>query len=321
MYSRTEALQVVYLPDGTIFDEESIGEDNILDPDFEPVVNQDDDGNYLSDSSVVEEQISQVTKTVDSILNVEVHKSTVPQEDTNHETNQIATDQPGPSTSANRQQFTWRQRKPASAEVDPNYAGAYFSPPPNQISSPKWYFDHFMDRSVFELMAEQSNLYAAEKNTPLLNSTLAEMEQFSGMHILMTVVRMPSYHKYWEKPTRYEPIAGVMGRKRFDHLRTYLHLNNNDSMKQKDEPGYDPIFKFCPVLEKVRQNCLKIEPHEKHSVDEQMIPNKGRIGMKQYVKNQPCKWGIKVLFRADIRVHHLPHKIKNVISNLPFFWW
>ena len=54
-------------------------------------------------------KISQDMKTVDSILNVEVHKSTVPQEDTNHETNQTATDQPGPSTSTNQQQFTWRQ--------------------------------------------------------------------------------------------------------------------------------------------------------------------------------------------------------------------
>ena len=56
MYSRTEALQMVYLPDGTISDEESIGEDSILDPDFESIVNQDDDGNHLSDSSVDEEQ-------------------------------------------------------------------------------------------------------------------------------------------------------------------------------------------------------------------------------------------------------------------------
>ena len=68
----------------------------------------------------------------------------------------------------NRQQFSWRLRKPASAEVDPTFTGPDFSPPLDELPSPKWYFDQFMDQSVFELMAEESNIYAAEKNTPLL---------------------------------------------------------------------------------------------------------------------------------------------------------
>lgn len=30
------------------------------------------------------------------------------------------------------------------------------------------------------------------------------------------------------------------------------------------------------------------------SVDEQMIPYKGKLGLKVYMKNKPTKWGIKV---------------------------
>ncbi|KAI5092252.1 piggyBac transposable element-derived protein 3-like [Silurus meridionalis] len=91
-----------------------------------------------------------------------------------------------------------------------------------------------------------------------------------------------------------------MGRKRFDNLRTYIHMNDNTNVKQKGEPGYDPLFKVRPVLEKVRANCLKVEPEENHSIDEQMIPFKGKIGMKQYIKNKPHKWGIKVFTRAGV---------------------
>ena len=128
------------------------------------------------------------------------------------------------------------------------------------------------------------------------------MEQFIGMHIVIKVVRLPSYRKQRKKSTLDEPElnAGVMGRKRFDHLKTYLHLNNNNNMKEKDEPGYDPLFQVYPVFEKMRQTLLKIEPQEKNSVDEQMIPYKERISMKQYMKNKPCKWRIKVFFLADI---------------------
>lgn len=157
-----------------------------------------------------------------------------------------------------------------------------------------------MDKSVFEHISHQSNLYAAMKNGPELKTTPSEIEQFIGLHILMTVVRMPSYRMYWQTATRYDPIATVMERKRFDNLRTYIHMNDNTNVKQKGEPGYDPLFKVRPVLEKVRANCLKVEPEENHSIDEQMIPFKGKIGMKQYIKNKPHKLGIKVFTRAGV---------------------
>ncbi|KAI5629009.1 piggyBac transposable element-derived protein 3-like, partial [Silurus asotus] len=161
-------------------------------------------------------------------------------------------------------------------------------------------FDQFMDKSVFEHISNQSNLYAVMKNGPELKTTPSEIEQFIGLHILMTVVCMPSYRMYWQTATRYDPIATVMGCKRFDNLRTYIHMNDNTNVKQKGEPGYDPLFKVRPVLEKDRANCLKVEPEENHSIDEQMIPFKGKIGMKQYIKNKPHKWGIKVFTRAGV---------------------
>ena len=42
-YNRDEALQIIYMPDGTIFDDESIPDDNILDPDFMSVMTKYDD--------------------------------------------------------------------------------------------------------------------------------------------------------------------------------------------------------------------------------------------------------------------------------------
>ena len=35
------------------------------------------------------------------------------------------------------------------------------------------------------------------------------------------------------------------------------------------------------------------------AVDEAMIPFKGRLGFKQYMKDKPSKWGIKVFVIAD----------------------
>ena len=39
--------------------------------------------------------------------------------------------------------------------------------------------------------------------------------------------------------------------------------------------------------------------HQQCSVDEAMIPFKGRLAFNQYMKDKPTKWGIKVFVLAD----------------------
>ena len=39
--------------------------------------------------------------------------------------------------------------------------------------------------------------------------------------------------------------------------------------------------------------------HQEYMIDEALIPLKGRLAFKQYMKAMPTKWGIKVLVLAD----------------------
>ncbi|KAJ0000608.1 hypothetical protein NQD34_012450 [Periophthalmus magnuspinnatus] len=278
---------MVCLPHGALSDTESISDDEIGNTDFAPEL-------YESDLDY-DEPLAAISRDNPNHLDVEIHNVHA-----DNDTEVPDDDEPQPDPAPVNKEFSWRQRKPPAADIDSSFQGPAFSPPPEEIPSPKWYFDQFMDKSVFEHISHQSNLYAVMKNGPELKTTPSEMEQFIGLHILMTVVRMPSYRLYWQTATRYDPVATVMGRKRFDHLRTYIHMNDNTNVKQKGEPGYDPLFKVRPVLEKVRANCLKVEPEENHSIDEQMIPFKGKTGIKQYIKNKPKKWGLKVFTRAGV---------------------
>ncbi|KAJ4438316.1 hypothetical protein ANN_14258 [Periplaneta americana] len=109
---------------------------------------------------------------------------------------------------------------------------------------------------------------------------------------------MPSYRMYWADATRFSPIADVMVRNRFDKLRTYFHVNDNSNMKARDDPNYDKLFKVRPFIDRTRTSFLETEPEGYNSVDELIIPFKGRSSLKQYVKNKPHKWGIKVFARA-----------------------
>ena len=82
----------------------------------------------------------------------------------------------------------------------------------------------------------------------------------------------------------------------------YAHFNNNDEMKAKHDPNYDPLFKVRPLLDSLREQLKKVEQGERQCIDEQMIPFKGRSSLKQYLKKTK-KMGVQSL-----------HKVRN-------FWY
>jgi hypothetical protein len=103
---------------------------------------------------------------------------------------------------------------------------------------------------------------------------------------------------YWINATRYGRIADIMSRNRFDALRRFLHINNNENMKPREDSQYDKLFKVRPFIESLNNNFAKIEQEEHDSVDEMMIPFKGRSSLKQYVRNKPHKCGVKFFARC-----------------------
>ena len=66
------------------------------------------------------------------------------------------------------------------------------------------------------------------------------------------------------------------------------------------QPGYDLLYKVRKHLDLVTPKLeSEYNPHESMSVDEAMIPFKGRLGFKQYMKDKPTKWGIKVFVLSE----------------------
>ena len=118
------------MPDGALSDAESVPDD---------------------EASLDDEDLEQIARDVPTHLNVQVHK--VPQHAYIVSDDKSDADARPVSATLNRQQFTWRNRKPHTAEVDATFQGPIFSPPPDNLPSTKWYFDKFMDKSVFEWIA------------------------------------------------------------------------------------------------------------------------------------------------------------------------
>lgn len=89
---------------------------------------------------------------------------------------------------------------------------------PDQLSSPCSYFTRFFDEELFQLIAEQTNLYSCQLRGTSINTNPDEVRSFIGMKLVMGIVKMPSVDDYWSEGTRYQKIANVMSVKRFQCL-------------------------------------------------------------------------------------------------------
>ena len=108
---------------------------------------------------------------------------------------------------------------------------------------------------------------------------------------------------YWSTQRRFvcPGIWEIMTLTRFQQIFRFLHLaNSNDQITDPGDPRYDRLFKVRNLVDLLSPSFLsQYNTHEQLSVDEAMIPFKGRLGFKQYMKDKPTKWGIKVFVLSD----------------------
>jgi len=177
-----------------------------------------------------------------------------------------------------------------------NYSFNYnMSDPPTQPHTPLEYFKQLFDSKIIENIVCQTNLYSVQKNVNSINTNSNEIEQFFGMHMCMSVIKMPAYRMYWAQHTKYSMISDIMSCNRFTALHTHVHFNDNTNCLPYTDINHDKLFKIRPFIDAIQHNFKLIEPEEHLAIDELIIiPFKGRSTMKQYNKSKPHKWGIKM---------------------------
>lgn len=175
------------------------------------------------------------------------------------------------------------------------------------------YFKSLLSRDIINNIVIQTNLYAnqervdprtkASKKTKNWTDTSAEeIEAFIGMLIIMGIHRLPHVSNYWSSDPilGVESVSKVMPLKRFKKLVENIHLNDNSTAIPKGQDGYDKLHKLRPLIMSLNENCSTEYEHSNMlSVDESMIPFKGRSSIKQYMPMKPIKRGYKVWCLAD----------------------
>lgn len=169
-----------------------------------------------------------------------------------------------------------------------------FHPPMNTVTktgSPLRYFSQYFPGIVFEEMSEKTNLYAVQENVAHFPATNPnEMKKFVGIMIMMGNLQYPRVRLYWDSKLGIPFISQCMTLNRFFKLRNCVHIVDS----RKNPNNNDRIWKVRPWYNYLRRRCLDLPLETNLCIDEQMVPFKGQIDIKQYMKDKPSAWGIKI---------------------------
>lgn len=159
------------------------------------------------------------------------------------------------------------------------------------------YFYCFFPEDLIDDIANNTNLHSVQETGRSIKVTKEEITYFLAINILMGVVVMPSYKDYLKTSYRYPKIADVMPIKRYKQIRRFIHFTDNTQAVETDRS-----YKIRPLLDRVRAQCLLVKKERAFSIDEMIIPYKGKKAgsRRQYNPNKPHKWGFKNLVLAGV---------------------
>ena len=162
------------------------------------------------------------------------------------------------------------------------------------LQTPYEFFKNFISDELMEEICFQSNLYASRKNpNQPLNLNLQEFEQWLGICMRMSITKISHTRLHWSALSFNEKIKSLMSRKRWETIKANLHLVDNANLNANDK-----LAKVRLLIDHLQKAFREIPKEEHLCVDEQMVPFKGASSLKQYIPKKPTKWGYKMFLLA-----------------------
>jgi len=106
----------------------------------------------------------------------------------------------------------------------------------DHLETPLQFFRHFFTSELTELIVEQTVLYSVQcRPQNPIKVTSSEIEQFIGVALYMSLVRMANTRNYFSAQFRMPQVADVMTCKRFEEMKRYIHFADNTSSDTTDK--------------------------------------------------------------------------------------
>ena len=180
----------------------------------------------------------------------------------------------------------------------------------DELTTELEFFKLYFTPEIVSSVATHTNSYAFMKTaeggyTTYTNSdgtwnktTSAEIYKLVAILVYFGLVNIGNnIEKYWSTKTLYNGLWArkIFSRDRFKALMAFLHVVAPD----QETPG-DKLRKVEEFISSFKKRChLLYQPQQNIAVDERMVKSKHRSGIRQYMKDKPTKWGLKLWVLAD----------------------
>ena len=169
------------------------------------------------------------------------------------------------------------------------------------LYTPYRFFKYIWNDELMENIVEQSMLYSSQIDpSHPLKVNAAEISQYIGICLMMSVVTISNTRKYWSPVIGNKLIQETMTVNRYEKIRKFIHFNVNTKMLPRSHADHDRLFKIRPIV-RLLQKTFRSVPHEEClSIDEQLCSTKARSYLKQYLPDKPHKWGYKLFVLSGV---------------------
>ncbi|XP_045860697.1 piggyBac transposable element-derived protein 1 [Meles meles] len=120
-------------------------------------------------------------------------------------------------------------------------------------------FELFFDDEIFNMIVNETNNYASQKNVNL-EVTVPEIRCVLGVLLLSGFVKRPRRGMYWDiSDADQNLVRDAIRRDRFELIFSYLHFADNSHLDQKDK-----FTKLRPLIKQMNRNFLLYAPLEEY---------------------------------------------------------
>lgn len=170
-------------------------------------------------------------------------------------------------------------------------------------------FSCFIDNEILQTIIENTNKYGREymsskKGDSNLWTPVDEIEMKAVIGVLYLLGVYRSQHEslrcLWSNGHSARPIfKAAFSVNRFEQILAFLRFDDRDTRQQR--ASNDKFVPFRSLWNAFVENCRRNYHVSAYvTIDEQLIPFRGRCGFCQYMPSKPDKYGMKLFLMCDV---------------------
>ncbi|XP_049946608.1 piggyBac transposable element-derived protein 4-like [Schistocerca serialis cubense] len=152
-----------------------------------------------------------------------------------------------------------------------------------------------------EKLAKIRSVIELKESVAYRDTTVQEVNAVIGVTVLCSIfksAREPMTSLFSTSVLGRPIFRSIITEKRLGILLRAFRFDDSSTREQREK--YDPAAAITDIFNKFIWNCQQIYSPGAHlTVDETLVPFRGRVKFRIYMPNKPAKYGIKVMGLAD----------------------